>query len=320
MLMGTFLWGFNAQAITIQPLKGLDMANDFVVGPGRTVLNINPGETSIKSISLTNRFTEERRFKIEFDDFTSPDNPNDSIKLLNGEKGPYSLKDFISVETTTFVLQPADRADVPVKISIPKNTPPGGLYGAVMITTQSTDPLEVAKENEVGGGISIAGRIASLFYVRVNGDVKEDGSLTDFSTDKMVYNSSPIKFNYVYKNSGSVFEGPSGLIEIKNLYGTTVEQIPISQYFVMPGADRLETKVWDRGFTMGRYTATIKLTRGYGSTIDQKTITFWVMPWKVVAGILIGLFLLLVIIRGIRIWFRKNFEYKGGKNKKAPPA
>jgi hypothetical protein len=163
-------------------------------------------------------------------------------------------------------------------------------------------------------------RIASLFYVRVNGDVKEDGFLTSFSTDKSVYYSSPIKFDYVYKNNGSVFEGPEGFIEIKNLYGTTVDRLPINQYFVMPGAERLETKVWDRGFAMGRYTATINLSRGYGAAIDQKTITFWILPWKIVVGILIGLFLLLVIIRTVRSWFRRNFEYKGRKNKKAPTA
>ncbi len=314
--------GMNVSAFNIESLENPRIDNDFVVGPGKTEIRINPGETSVKSITVTNRYATERLFNIEIEDFTSPDEGDSSgvIKLLGEEKGPYSLRDYLKPDETSFVLQSGDRATIRVEINIPEDATPGGLYGAVIVSHESTDPLEVARENEVAGGIKLKNRIASLYFVRINGDVFENGELTSFDSDKSIYKNGPIKFDFKYKNTGSIYVNPYGVIEIKNLYGTLVEKINVLPYYVMPGAERLTTKVFDREFTMGRYKATLKLNRGYGDIIDEKTVVFWVLPIKMVAGILIGLFLLLVIIRAIRNWFKKNFEYKGGKNKnQAPP-
>lgn len=315
-----FLFGLNVGAFSVENLESVKIDNDFVVGPGKHEIRMNPGDISVKSITVTNRYNEERLFNIDIEDFTASDDPWVNIKLLGEEKGPYSLRDYLKPDETSFVLQSGDRATIRVEISIPEDATPGGLYGAVTIGHQSTDPLKLSKEDEIGGGIKIKNRIASLFFVRINGDVIESGELVGFSSDKEVYKSGPVKMNFSYKNTGSIYNNPYGMIEITNLYGTTVEQISVQPYFVMPGAERLTTKAFDREFTMGRYKATLKLNRGYGDIIDEKTVVFWVLPIKMVAGILFGLFLLLVIIRAVRKWFRKNFEYKGGKNKnQAPP-
>jgi len=322
ILLSNFCFFSKTKAFSVESLQNPRIDGDFVVGPGKHEIRINPGETSVKSITVTNRYDTERIFSIEIEDFTSPNKGDNSgqVHLLGEEKGPYSLKDYLIPDETSFVLQSGDRATIRVEIKIPEDATPGGLYGAVIISHKSTDPLEIARENEVNSGIAFRSRIASLFFVRINGDVFEEGELINFNSDKKIYKSGPIKFNFTYNNSGSVYVNPYGVLEIKNLYGTLVEKINVSPYYVMPGAERLTTKIFDREFTMGRYKATLKLNRGYGDIIDEKTVVFWVLPIKMVAGILIGLFLLLVIIRAIRNWFKKNFEYKGGKNKnQAPP-
>ena len=322
VLFGLFFTLSPASAYRIENIAETPIANDFVVGPGKTEIKINPGESSLKNIVVTNRYGKEMKFNIKIEDLTSGSNSSEAISLLGEEKGPYSLRDYIKPEVMSFVLQQGDRASVPVTISIPEDATPGGLYGAIIITTESTDPLEKTQieEAQARSGIVIESRIASLFFVRINGPVNEEGLLDGFSTDKKYYKSGPINFTYSFENKGSIYLNPYGVIEVKNLYGTVVEQISVNPYFVMPEFTRTMTKVWDREFTMGRYKATLKLNRGYGDIIDEKTVVFWVLPIKMVAGILIGLFLLLVIIRAIRNWFKKNFEYKGGKNKnQAPP-
>lgn len=309
-------------AFKIENIEQTPNANDFVVGPGKTEIRMDAGQTSLKNVVVTNRYGKEMRFNIKIEDLTSGRNFSEAIYLLGEEKGPYSLRDYIKPEVMTFVLQQGDRANIPVEIKIPEDATPGGLYGAIIVTTESTDPLEKAQieEEQAKSGIVLESRIASLFFVRINGPVEENGNLKDFKADKKYYRSGPINLSYTYENTGSVYTNPYGVIEIKNLYGTVVEQISVNPYFVMPDFTRTMTKVWDREFTMGRYKATLKLNRGYGDIIDEKTVVFWVLPIKMVAGILIGLFLLLVIIRAIRKWFKKNFEYKGGKNKnQAPP-
>lgn len=316
-----FVGGSQTLAYNVESIDQTPNANDFVVGPGKTELRIDPGQTSLKNITITNRYGKEMRFNIEIEDFTSGKNPNEAMSLMGDEKGPYSLRDYIKPEVMSFVLQQGDRASIPVSISIPADATPGGLYGAVIVTTETTDPLEKAQleAEQAKSGIMIKSRIASLFFVRVNGPVTEDGILSEFKVNKSVFTKGPINFSYSFKNNGSVYLNPYGIIEITNLYGTVVEQISVQPYFVMPNFDRLMSKTWDREFTMGRYKATLKLNRGYGDQVDTKTVTFWVLPWKIIAGILIGLFLLLVIIGAVRKWFKMNFEYKGGKKNETPP-
>lgn len=310
--------GSSAQGYSVEQLKDIENDDDFVVGPGKTEIRMNAGETSTKSITVTNRYGAEMRFTLVIEDFGSPDSGNDVIKLLGSEKGPYSLRDYLKPDTMTFVLQHGDRATIPVNVEIPKDATPGGLYGAVIVTTESTDPLDLVREEEVSGGLKFVSRVASLFFVRINGEVKEEGKVSEFKTGKKWYKGGPVNFSWLYQNTGNVYNNPFGILEIKNLYGTVVDQITINPYFVMPSSTRLTEKTWSRDFMLGRYKATLQLNRGYGDNIDTKTIYFWVLPWKVIAIMLVGLFLILAIIRGIRRWFKRNFEYKG-KNKKGPP-
>lgn len=320
-LLVSFLFlGSNANAYSLDQPKDIPILKDYVVGPGRTEIRLDAGQTSIKSITVLNRFGKEMRFNIEIEDFTSPDDMSGSVKLLGNERGPYSLKDYLKPDTNSFILQQGDRATIPVTISIPNDATPGGLYGSVIVTYEPTDPLDIANENDIASGIKVKSRVASLFFVRVNGDVKEEGSLSGFKSGKYWYLNGPVNLSWLYKNTGNIYNSPYGVMEIKNLYGTVVDQFSINPYFVMPSSTRIMSKTWTRDFMLGRYKATLQLNRGYGDVIDTQTVVFWVMPWKIVVGMLLGLFIILLIIRGVNRWFKKNFQYKGGKKTETPQA
>ena len=63
---------------------------------------------------------------------------------------------------------------------------------------------------------------------------------------------------------------------------------------------------WNRELLFGRYTVTAYINRGYDDVIDEKSFTFLVLPWKIVGGAFLVLF---VIIFTIRFFFR-NFEFR----------
>jgi hypothetical protein len=56
----------------------------------------------------------------------------------------------------------------------------------------------------------------------------------------------------------------------------------------------------------GRYTATAYINRGYDNIVDEVSVSFWVLPWKVIGGAFLIIFL---TIFGIRT-FLKRFEFK----------
>ncbi|MFA6424301.1 MAG: hypothetical protein WCV83_03255 [Candidatus Magasanikbacteria bacterium] len=310
MLLLVFVVAKPVHAFSIEKLPNFSAAGDFIIGPGKTELRLNAGDRDAKNINVTNRYGTAMDFKIEIEDFAGSSNPEDALVLLGGEKGPYSLRDFLHPEVFTFRLNQGERITIPVVVNIPQDAQPGGLYGAVIITTQPIANNSTADQNSTKGNITIVSRVASLFFVRVNGDVLESGKLLSFTADKNYYTEPKINYRFLYQNDGSVYLNPYGLLTVKNIIGTEIEQIQISPYFVMPGSVRQKDINMSRSLMFGRYSATLQLNRGYSDVIDTKTIYFWVLPWKQVILSITALFGLIVIFKLVSSWFSRNFEIK----------
>ena len=287
-------------------------ANDYVVGPGKEYIYLDPGQSVTRQIHITNRFQKERTFKLSLQDFKSKNGGND-LEFMGLLAGPYSLKDYLHPEVMEFKLQSGDRIIVPVTITIPKDAVPGGLYAAIIVTTEDVKEPGEVPPNKITGALPLKSELAVLYFVRVNGPVKEDGSLKGFKSNKGIYWSEKdmIGFSYSFANNGSVYLNPYGDVEIKNLYGSVVDRLTIDASYVLPSSTRTNVIKWDKGFSMGRYTAKLTLKRGYLGSPDQtdvKTVAFWVIPWIYIVIFLVCLFILIAIIRSVRGWFKKNFE------------
>jgi hypothetical protein len=127
----------------IEKIEGNIDIGDFVVGPGKAEISVNPGDTIIQEITVTNRISELRTFKLVVDDITGSADGSTAVSLTDGARGPYSIRDYISFPNDTIVLGLGERARIPVKITIPLDAEPGGLYGSVLVSTERTqDPSE----------------------------------------------------------------------------------------------------------------------------------------------------------------------------------
>lgn len=265
---------------------------DFVVGPGKVELEIEPGQSKTVNITVANRMDETRDFALSVEDFSGSRNLSEAVVLLGDEVGPYSLKDFLSFEYPEFELRDGERAVVPVTVSIPTDAQPGGLYGSVIVGTTN--------RTATGGQSSaIVSRLGVLFFVRVPGEVVEEGQLASFSTveDKKVFGDGQVDFRIVYENNGSVHLNPYGYISVKNILGNEVGFIEIEPWFSLPQSLRTREVGWSNQFAFGFYRADLELNRGYGDQVDSSSISFFVLPWKMVA-IAIGIIFVLVV--GVR--------------------
>jgi len=317
--LGVLLLGFLPSQISAYRLEDMNLvgpaAGDFALGPGKTELWMDPGEKVTKQLYVANRLGKTMNFIIEIEDFRGSRDPEQTVVLLGEERGPYSLKDYLHPEVMEFILKHGERITLPIEISIPEDAEPGGLYGSVLVRTERPPELELeGKEGEAVSGIKLISRLGTLFFIRVKGDVVENGFLGDFSTAKDFYEKGPVPFELLFENNGSTHLIPYGLIEIKNLLGRKIDEIELEPWFAMPDALRSRKVIWERGLLFGRYTATAKVNRGYGDIIDQKSIDFWVIPWKI---ILIGLVLLVIII-GLLMWIASHFEIRR-KNSRPNP-
>jgi hypothetical protein len=286
---------------------GDTIVGDFVVGPGKVDLTLKPGETKVVQMTVTNRTGERRIFNLTTEDAAGSTDINTPIVLLGNDRGPYSLKDYLSVPHVRFELGQNQRARIPVTISIPADAEPGGLYGSVLVDTVAIE-ADSGETTDTVPQSAIIARIGTLFFITVPGEVVKEGKLKDFATvpQKHFYQSGPIKFGVYYENKGPIHLAPYGEIRITNMFGDEVDFVQLEPWFVLPQSQRLREVSWNREFLFGRYTATAQVNRSYDDVIDTMSYSFWVLPWKIVLAAFGAVF---VIVFLFRVLFR-TFEFK----------
>ena len=283
----------------------VDIEENFVLQPGKIEVEINPGGEAEKTLTVTNRTSKTKLFNIKISDFSGSDNPSNAVVIhKDGEKGPYSLKDYIKPELTEFTLKPKEQIIFSVLISIPKDATPGGLFGTILVSSGNT----LSRDQELqSGGTNIISELAALLFVRVSGKAIENGELRDFKIAggrKYWFDKSPESFDILYKNDGNVYLNPYGYIQIKNIFGGDIAKLEVEPYFSLPDSLRLRKIQWSGSNLFGKYSATLHLNRGYEDIVDKKTVTFWVIPTMPIVYVFSGLFIIILVIKLILSKFK----------------
>lgn len=289
----------------VEELSGTVDQGDFVVGPGRVEIEVKPGQSVTQYISVANRISDNRTFELVVEDVSGSANGERAVTFMGDVRGPYTVQDYITFPKNTFKLDLGERARIPVTVTIPADAEPGGYYGGVLVSTVKDDGVD---EGEGTARSPIVARVGTLFFITVPGDVVRTGatkSLT-LSEAKAWYEKGPIKFSVLYENTGSVHLNPYGELRITNLFGEEVAFVELEPWFILPKSLRTRDISWDREMLFGRYTATAFINRGYDDVVDEVSVSFWVLPWKIVLPVFVVLFVILFSIR----FFLRNFEFK----------
>ncbi len=281
--------------------------SDFVVGPGRFQLEVAPGQSKTVEMVITNRMGEPKTFTLTTEDMSGTSDTDRAVVLLGDEVGPYSIKDYITVPAEKFVLNHAERARVPVTISLPPDAEPGGFYGS-LLTQIVSEGTELDNAGGALPGSAIVSRIGTLFFITTPGEIERASELKKFGTlgDKKFYTKGPVEFEIVTENTGSVHVTPFGELRIFNTLGNEVGFVELLPWYVLPKSVRNKEVRWEREFLVGRYTAVLKVDRGYDGIEDEVSYTFWMIPLELVGGVFAGCFFLFLITR----FFFSRFEFK----------
>ena len=286
-----------------------EVYGDFVVGPTKIDLTIEPGESRQVELMVTNRMGSRRVFNLVTEDAKGSDDPTTAVVLLGDDRGPYSLKDYIHFEETSFELDQGERARIPVTISVPADAQPGGLYGSALVTTSSLPGDDDSVRTGAKPGSIIVSRVGALFFITVPGAVAKDGRLEEFALvpkGKQFFEKGPMQFQILFRNNGTVHLNPSAEISIKNFFGEEVGFLAVDPWYAFPQSLRMREVSWDRAHLFGRYTAELTLQRNYDGTADTATVTFYVIPWMLLAAAFGGLVVVFFVLRFIL----RSFEIK----------
>ena len=297
---------------------------DVTVSPVFFDLSTNPGSLVSDRIRVRNNTSSPLPIKIE-------------VKRLTGdENGALTLKDtsddnslsWIKFESTRIVAKPLEWTNIPFKIEVPTSAA-YGYYYAVSLTQ---DKLEGSKTT--GATITGAAAIPILLNVRKEG-ARAEAKILKFSVNSYVNEYLPEDFSVLIENTGNVHIHPRGNIFITNGVDKNIGILDVNPFLsnIIPQTKKEFTSSWSNGFIvrenvledgqvkldkngkevkklkinwnkltefrLGKYTANMVLVydNGLRDVPLEASLSFWIIPYKVIIGAIIVLVAAFFILR-----------------------
>jgi hypothetical protein len=293
---------------------------------------------------------DDLRISIRMVDFSAQDETGTPALQLSptAAQTPWSLKPFVKVANTLTV--PAGKSMyLPFTVTIPKDQGAGSYYSAIEY---------VAENAQTQQKVNIAASTASLIFVTVPGQAREQLTFKQFGTfvpsaddqtgkfQSLFTATKPKVMAYRLQNNGNVAEQPQGSIIIKNMFGKTTKTIdkanPKNQLALRNQTRRFEVCISDGQQTAtasngqpatqsvckepnlmpGRYTAKLAVLYGLNGNNTQEvtaTASFWYLPWWSVATAAAALLIVVALIWMLVRKLRRGHHNNGMPTKSTTP-
>lgn len=293
IILSPLIYHANVSAITSTTNSTPGDGQALEIAPPVLNLTANPGETIKAELSLRDISKNKLIVSNQIDDFVA-NGEDGTPKLLidSTETSPYSLKAWIS-PVAQITLSPKQVKPISITIKVPADAAPGGYYGVIRFSGKAPELKDT--------GVSLSASLGALVMLRVKGPVTEKLSLVEFGTSQdnktsSIFEFTPITFFERIKNEGNIHEQPTGQITVTDMFGKTIAGVNINMppKNILPKSTRKFEQPLDKTslgnrVLFGKYTATIKVKYNSTSETLTKAITFWVIPYKLIALAIVGI-------------------------------
>ena len=293
---------------------GSDAAQGLQISPALVELNAARGKTYTVTLHVTNVTASDLSYSTSTNDFNAADETGTPHILLDSTlPATVSIRNWIAA-VPSFTLKAGKSQVINAQVTIPTDAEPGGHYG-VLRFSGSTPELK-----DTGVGLSASAGV--LMLIRVDGVITEKASLASFTSESngkqsSFFENGPLTFVTRIQNVGNIHVKPVGSIELRDMFGGLITTMPVNadKSNVLPSSIRRFEATYANKWLFGRYTA--NLTLGYGTTGQAitNTISFWVIPYKL---ILVGLFILATVIfilsRMVKVYNRRIIAKSKNEN------
>lgn len=299
-----FSFSFTAFAADSQP-------RDFslIVSPSPLVTTAKPGVQTELELKIRNSGTAQEKLKIETCRFAIDETTG---KVTLEKDKPSEVSQWVSFSKPTFTVDSGAWATEKVRIAVPKQA--GFSYSFALIISRANDQTTIESGRVIKGSVAVF----TLINVDRPGAVRKLEA-TDFTSDHVIYEYLPAQFKTTFKNTGNTIVQPSGNVFIQRGSNdkTPLTAMPVNDAggYILPGSKRLLTSNWQDGFPVyhtnteqdgstkqdlvwdwsklsnfriGLYTAKLVAIYddGHRDVPLEKEVTFWVVPWRILLGVL----------------------------------
>jgi hypothetical protein len=300
-------------------------ANAFTYTPVRFELSGNPGQTITSKITLINEEITDKTLYSSFRNFEA-EGEEGTPKFVESKEGLASWMTVIPKIT----LASKESKTINFSIDIPSDATPGGYFSAIYWCT--TPPGSSGNAQ-----VAIGTCYAPIVLLRVNGNVKEEAQILNFSidNDQNFFTALPVGMSYRFQNGGADRAKPVGDVTLRNFFGIKAATVDANDVKgnVLPGQIRHFRVTWakenqnvdepepSRGFfeqlsyewhnfAFGHFTANLAIAYGSQNKTLEADTSFWVIPWQLLIVIIIiallALWILKKLLTGYNSWIIKK--------------
>ena len=160
-----------------------------------------------------------------------------------------------------------------------------------------TFALSITEKASGQKGVSTNSGVLSLIFITI-GSPDAKAELLDFSVDEERFDQLPVNFAITVRNAGERIVQPTGSIQIYNVFGTIVRQLPVNVdgKRILAGDDRTLMVQWGSGegpqsyvqklyvqvsqFAFGPFSAELTITPWEGADPLTQQISLFAFPWQ----------------------------------------
>ena len=283
------------------------------VTPPLFQLTISPGESWASALKIVNNNSYDVTYYAQLMDMQASGEEGRSkfTPVVDESKDPasqsYALAHWIYIAHEPIVVKAGASQDVPFSVQIPTNAEPGGHYAAILVGT------EPGGLHATGTLLKVSSYVSSLLFVRIKGNLIENGRIREFITPQQLYQTPKADFLLRFENLGNTHVRPQGDITIYNMWGRERGKVLVNQDadsnfgHVLPKSIRRFQFSWEGNsdpFDIGLYSAVVTLAYGENGkqNVTGKTY-FWVVP---VVPVAIGLGSIVLFFLAL-VWFIRRY-------------
>ena len=308
------------------------------VSPSPLVVTTKPGEQKTVEIKIYNAGASSENLKIALQAFRV--NRSDS-KVTLEPNSPVEVANWVSFANPNFSVKPGERFTERVVINTPATA--GFNYNFALIISRQVPTKAAVGQSAIQGSIAI---FALLDINRPGANRKL--AISSLTTDHHLYEYLPAKLTVRLRNDGNTLLLPDGNAYIQRQSQSTkpisVLGINPGSLYLLPGVTREYQVSWTDGlpayittqdaanvspqphltwnwrnshFRIGRYVArfVVVYDDGHRDVPVEAETSFWVIPWKLLLGLLVGILILLIGLGAIsrfayRAFQRNRFKYR----------
>ena len=282
------------------------------ISPPLLELFIKPGKAIMVAYKLEN-LGDPTFLNLKILPFEAKDNLG-NIRIKSEFEGPvrFSLDNADLTLDQPFFLKTNDSQQILLRIRIPENITDGDYYYSLLAETSpptASEGIDSARAKATIGSnilvtISNSGNIdikpkISLFSIR--------GGLTLGQNIKVFDSLDQIPVVLTVVNKGKNMMKPEGQISLKGNFGETAKYDIISKNILAESERLLEatpsasfsppTTLVLSGFFIGKYNLSTEIKFGENSPTIFSSTMFYAFPFKIIAGILIALLIIILVIK-----------------------